>query len=54
MNGTLLELRSSMCTDDFIREIHPREQNFHPVKCFMIFDTHEAKARELARGRVKE
>ena len=36
--GTLREQSSSMCTNDFMGIRHPREQNFHPVKCSTIFN----------------
>ena len=34
----LREQSSSVCTNDFMGILHPREQNFHPAKCFMIFN----------------
>ena len=36
--GTLREQRSSVCTNDFMGILHPREQNFHPAKCSTIFN----------------
>ena len=36
--GTLWEQSSSMCTNDFMGILHPREQNFHPAKCSTIFN----------------
>ena len=36
--GTLREQRSSVCTNDFMGILHPREQNFHPAKCSMTFN----------------
>ena len=36
--GTLREQSSSVCTNDFMGILHPREQNFHPAKCSTIFD----------------
>ena len=30
--GTLREQSSSVCTNDFMGILHPREQNFHPAK----------------------
>ena len=35
---TLREQSSSMCTNDFMGILHPREQNFHPAKCSTIFN----------------
>jgi len=34
----LREQSSSVCTNDFMGTLHPREQNFHPAKCSMIFN----------------
>ena len=36
--GTLWEQSSSVCTNDFMGILHPREQNFHPAKCSTIFN----------------
>ena len=36
--GTLREQSSSVCTNDFMGILHPREQNFHPAKCSTIFN----------------
>ena len=36
--GTLREQISSVCTNDFMDTLHPREQNFHPAKCSTIFN----------------
>ena len=36
--GTLQEQSSSVCTNDFMGILHPREQNFHPAKCSTIFN----------------
>ena len=36
--GTLREQSSSVCTNDFIGILYPREQNFHPAKCSTIFN----------------
>ena len=36
--GTLWEQSSSVCTNDFMGILHPREQNFHPTKCSTIFN----------------
>ena len=36
--GTLPEQSSSVCTNDFMGILHPREQNFHPAKCSTIFN----------------
>ena len=36
--GMLREQRSSVCTNDFMGILHPREQKFHPTKCSMIFN----------------
>ena len=36
--GTLQEQSSSVCTNDFMGTLHPREQNFHPTKCSTIFN----------------
>ena len=35
---TLREESSSVCTNDFMGILHPREQNFHPAKCSTIFN----------------
>ena len=35
--GTLREQSSSMCANDFMGILHPREKNFHPAKCSTIF-----------------
>ena len=37
-SGTLREQSSSVCTNDFMGILHPREQNFHPAKCSTIFN----------------
>ena len=37
-SGTLREQSSSVCTNDFMSILHPREQNFHPAKCSTIFN----------------
>ena len=34
----LREQSSSVCTNDFMGILNPREQNFHPAKCSTIFD----------------
>ena len=36
--GALREQSSSVCTNDFMGILHPREQNFHPAKCSTIFN----------------
>ena len=36
--GTLREQSSSVCTNDFMGILHPREQNFHPAKCSTILN----------------
>ena len=36
--GTLREQTSSVCTNDFMGILHPREQNFHPAKCSTKFN----------------
>ena len=36
--GTLQEQSSSVCTNDIMGILHPREQNFHPAKCSTIFN----------------
>ena len=36
--GMLQEQRSSVCINDFMGILHPREQNFHPAKCSTIFN----------------
>ena len=36
--GTLREQSSSVCTNDFIGILYPREQNLHPAKCSTIFN----------------
>ena len=36
--GTLREQSSSVCTNDFMGILHPREQNFSPAKCSTIFN----------------
>ena len=36
--GTLREQSSSVCTNDFMGILHPRELNFHPAKCSTIFN----------------
>ena len=36
--GTLREQSSSVCINDFMGRLHPREQNFHPAKCSAIFN----------------
>ena len=36
--GTLREQSSSVCTNEFMGILHPREQNFHPAKCSTIFN----------------
>ena len=36
--GTLRAQSSSVCTNDFMGILHPREQNFHPAKCSTIFN----------------
>ena len=36
--GTLRKQSSSVCTNDFMGILHPREQNFHPAKCSTIFN----------------
>ena len=36
--GTLREQSSSVCTNDFMGILHPREQNFHRTKCSTIFN----------------
>ena len=36
--GTLWEQSSSVCTNDFMGILHPREQNFHRAKCSTIFN----------------
>ena len=36
--GTLPEQSSSVCTNNFMRILHPREQNFHPAKCSTILN----------------
>ena len=36
--GTLQEQSSSVCTNDFMGILHPREHNFHPAKCSTIFN----------------
>ena len=36
--GTLREQSFSVCTNDFMGTLHPREQNFHPAKCSTIFN----------------
>ena len=36
--GTLWEQSFSVCTNDFMGILHPREQNFHPAKCSTIFN----------------
>ena len=43
--GTLREQSSSVCTNDFVGILHPREQNFHPAKCSTIFN--RSKLSEL-------
>ena len=37
-SGTLREQSFSVCTNDFMSILHPREQNFLPAKCFTIFN----------------
>ena len=37
-SGTLQEQSSSVCTNDFMGILHPREQNFHPAKYSTIFN----------------
>ena len=36
--GKLREQSSSVCTNDSMGILHPREQNFHPAKCSTIFN----------------
>ena len=36
--GTLREQSSSVCTNDFMGILHPRQQNFHPAKCSTILN----------------
>ena len=36
--GTLREQSSSVCANDFMGILHPREQHFHPAKCSTIFN----------------
>ena len=37
--ATLRKQSSFVCTNDFMGVLHPREQNFHPAKCYTIFNS---------------
>ena len=50
--GTLREQSSSVCTNDFMGILHPREQNFHPAKCSTIFN--RLNIWEQTRGKLSE
>ena len=46
--GTLREQSSSVCTNDFMGILNPREQNLPPAKCSTIFN--RLNIREQAPG----
>ena len=47
--GTLREQSSSLCTNDFMGILHPREQNFHPAKCSTIFKSLNVKCTDTCK-----
>ena len=51
--GTLREQSFSVCTNDFMGTLHPREQNFHPAKCSTVFKQVKCLGAS-SRGKLSE
>ena len=51
--GTFREQSFSVCTNDFMGTLHPREQNFHPAKCSTVFKQVKCLGAS-SRGKLSE